>query len=197
MVKLKRGFKVSIHKYKNFINVLFLDIDEVLNCSNNKYTDDEHKHIYVNGKKHHDMYNPRLISHLNDLIERYNFKIVLCSTWRKLFDIYTMRELFIQIGIKGDLIDYTTKEFLDTGYKDRREWEGDTALPRDRGLQISKWLLEDKYNIANYLILDDGIDVIYGHEDNYYRPNGQYGFDYVAYLQLTEKFDNKFGVYKY
>lgn len=187
---------MSIHKIGNFINVLFLDIDEVLNCNNNKYTDAEHKYIYINGVKHHDMYNPRLIGHLNDLIERYDFKIVLISTWRKLFDIYTMREVFNQIGIKGDLIDYTTKEYLDTDYKDRRDWEGDVALPRDRALQVSKWLKEDKYNVKNYLILDDSCDVIYGHENNYYRPNGVYGFDYVSYLELIEKFDSKFGVYK-
>lgn len=186
---------MSIHKIGNFINVLFLDIDEVLNCNNNKFTDAEHKYIYINGVKHHDMYNPRLISHLNDLIKRYDFKIVLCSTWRKLFDIYTMREVFKQMGIEGDLIDYTTKEYLDLDYRERREWSND-ALPRDRALQITKWLDEDKYNVKNYLILDDGIDVIYGHEGHYHRPKGEYGFDYISYLMCIEKFDKMFGVYK-
>lgn len=187
---------MSIHKYDNFINVLFLDIDEVLNCNLNECTDAEHKSLIINGKVHHDKYNPRLIENLNKLIKRYDLKIVLCSTWRKLFDIYTMRDIFKnQMGIEGDLIDYTTKEFLDKDYRERREWSND-ALPRDRALQITKWLDEDKYNVKNYLILDDSIDVIYGHEDHYHRPKGEYGFDYISYLMCIEKFDKMFGVYK-
>lgn len=187
---------MSIHKIDNFINVLFLDIDEVLNCNLNERTDAEHVNLIVNGVNHHDKFNPRLIENLNKLIKRYDFKIVLCSTWRKLFDIYTMNDIFKnQMGIDGVIIDYTTKEYLDTDYRDRRDWEGDSALPRDRALQITKWLKEDKYNVKNYLILDDGIDVIYGHENNYHRPKGEYGFDYVSYLMCIEKFDKLFGVY--
>lgn len=188
---------MSIYKEFNQINVLFLDIDEVLNNNLNTKTDKEHKHVYINGVKHHDKFNPRLIENLNMLIERYDLKIVLSSTWRKLFDIYTMREMFANcMGIKGELIDYTTKKYLDTGYYDRREWEGDGALPRDRALQISEWLSEKKYNVKNYMILDDSIDVIYNHEGHYYRTKGEYGFDYISYLMCIEKFDLLFGVYK-
>lgn len=185
---------MSIYKDSNFINVLFLDIDEVLNCNNNDTTDAEHVHIIVRGMEHHDKYNPRLIHNLNLLCERYDFKIVLSSTWRKLFDIFTMRELFVTMGIKGELIDYTTKRYLDTDYRERIEWDT-SAKPRDRGLQISAWLNEDKYNVSNYLVLDDSTDASYGHEDNYHRTFGKYGFDYVSYLACIEKFDKLFGVY--
>ncbi len=187
---------MTIHKIDNFINVLFLDIDEVLKNNLNRRTDKEHINLIVKGKNHHDRFNPRLIDNLNLLIERYNFKIVLSSTWRKLFDIYTMNDIFKnQMGIKGEIIDYTTQKYLDTDYRERREWEGDNAVPRDRGLQISDWLWEDKYNVVNYLVLDDSIDAKYGHEDNYHQTDGRYGFDYVSYLMCIEKFDKKFGVY--
>ena len=189
---------MSIYKEYNKINVLFLDIDECLNNNLNEETDAEHKRIVVYGQEHWDSFNPRLIENINMLIERYNFKIVLSSTWRLLFDIYTMNDLFKNhMGIKGEIIDYTTKRRLDVDYKERLEWEGvDVCIPRERGLQITEWLNEGKYNVNQYLIIDDGIDVIYGHENNYHRPNGKYGFDYVSYLMCIEKFDKKFGVYK-
>ena len=76
--------KESIFSTTNPVNILFLDIDEVLNCNFDKEQDDLHKHVMFCGKKIHDRFHPLLVANMNKLIERYDLKIVLSSTWRKL-----------------------------------------------------------------------------------------------------------------
>ena len=73
-------------------------------------------------------------------------------------------------NIDCDIIDYTTRHRLDKGYKERFEDNPETAISHERGMQISEWLLEKKYTVNNYLVLDDSLDASYGHEKNYYRP---------------------------
>lgn len=184
---------MNIFHSTNPVNILFLDIDEVLNCNFNKEQDDLHKHVMFCGKITHDRFNPALVANMNRLIERYDLKIVLSSTWRKLFDMITMREILTdQFGLKGDLLDYTTRYHLDLGYKERLEWEGVSAIHHERGLQISQWLSERKYNVANYIVIDDGIDASYGHEFNFHQTFSTRGFDDASYEECIVKFDKIF-----
>lgn len=183
----------SVFRSVNLVNILFLDVDEVLNCNVNRKSDKQHKNVTFLGINTHDRFHPLLVENVNKLIKRYDLKIVVSSTWRKHFDIITLRDIFKnQLGIVGDVLDYTTQHTLDHEYRKRIEWEGDAALPRDRGLQITHWLLDKKYNVKDYIVLDDSLDASYGHEDKYHRTFGTRGFDQASYDECIAKFDNVF-----
>lgn len=96
-------------------NILFLDIDEVLTC-NREETDKDHINVIINDKKTGDLFNPNLCLYMNKLIDRYNFKIVVSSTWRINFSIDELKNIINnQMKISGEIIDVTTTEYLDTG----------------------------------------------------------------------------------
>lgn len=173
-------------------NILFLDIDEVLNC-NREETDKDHINVMINGKKTGDLFNPNLCFYMNKLIDRYNFKIVVSSTWRINFSIDELKYIINnQMKINGEIIDVTTCDYLDTDYKERLEWDPKNACARDRGLQITQWLDQNWQLVNKYLVIDDGLDASYGHEANYFRTAGEYGFDEYAYLRCINKFDKYF-----
>lgn len=183
----------TVFRMVNLVNILFLDIDEVLNCNLNRKSDKQHRNVTFLGMNTHDRFHPQLVENVNKLIKRYDLKIVLSSTWRKHFDIITMRDMFKnQLGIVGELLDYTTQHTLDHGYKERIEWEGSAALPRERGLQITHWINDHKYNIKDYIVLDDSLDASYGHENKYHRTFGTRGFDNASYQECIDKFDAVF-----
>ena len=75
-----------------------------------------------------------------------------------------------------EILDYTTKEYLDKEYKDRLEWTHG-AKSIDRGLQITKWLSEEKYDINFYVVIDDDLDAEFGHTENFFAVNSMTGFD--------------------
>lgn len=183
----------SVFRMVHLVNILFLDVDEVLNCNKDRKSDKQHRNVTFLGMNTYDRYNPLLVGNVNKLIKRYDLKIVLTSTWRKHFDIITLRDIFKnQLGIIGEVLDYTTSHTLDHGYKERIEWEGSNAKPRDRGLQITHWIKDHKYNINDYIVLDDSLDASYGHEEKYHRTFGTRGFDQASYDECIAKFDNVF-----
>ena len=112
------------------------------------------------------------------------------DTWRKLFDFITLTDILQnQMGLVGEVIDCTTTYYLDIDYRARYE-DDPTAMSRDRGLQITRWLKERKYNVSNYLVIDDSLDASYGHESNYHRTFGNRGFDLESYNECINKFDS-------
>ena len=176
----------SIFEKPNKINVLFLDLDGVINNT----TDDLYSFKFM-GYDTGDKFSIKLVHNLNTLIKHYDLKIVLSSSWRKLYDIISMREIFIQMGIEGELIDYTTKEYMDKTYYKDLEYDK-SRIPKDRGMQISHWLDERKYNIDKYLVIDDDIDAKFGHENNFIKTNVKVGFDDITLKETIEKFDPYF-----
>lgn len=171
------------YKHVNGINVLFLDIDGVLNNSN---LDDEHLHMEIDDE-HIGQFVPDFAHNIDKIVKEFDFKIVVSSTWRKDFTLPVMQSLIRNVFfIDCEVIDYTTKEYLDKDYYTRLEWDPKTS-PRDRGLQISKWLAEEKYTINQYVIIDDDSDAAYGHEKNFFKVNGYDGFN-DKNLTLFRKF---------
>ena len=167
----------------NPINVLFLDFDSVVNSTNE---DQINKHVIQLDKKHFDVYNDQLCKNIETLIKQFNFKVVISSSWRSTFDIISMRDIVNnQMGIDCEVIDYTTRRTLDVTYKERIEYDP-SAISRERGLQITDWLLEKKYTVKNYFILDDSLDAGYGHLNNYYRVDSKTGFDLNTLNQVSE-----------
>ena len=105
----------------NPINVLFLDFDGVIN--NTTQTEQDVLYVVQNKLKHFDTYQPSLCANLNTLIQQFNFKVVISSSWRKTFDLITLRDIVNnQMNISCEVLDCTTRRQLDTNYKERIEY---------------------------------------------------------------------------
>lgn len=156
----------------NKYNILFLDFDGIINCYD---IEQENDHLFIPNDTNY--YNPKLVDNIKSIIHEYDFKLVISSTWRKDYSIQKMNYLLNDLmKIDCVILDYTTKEYLDTDYKDRLEWtHGASSI--DRGLQISKWLDENKYDINYYIVIDDSLDAGFGHSDNFFRVNSNSGFN--------------------
>ncbi len=120
-------------------NVLFLDIDGVLN-SEDWFT------RTANGKG---MFDPKCVELLNYITDNSNTDIVLSSSWRMDENV---NNILYNHGITGNIIDKTSRLALEIDYL-------------CRGNEIQKWLLENEYN--NYVILDDDFDMLVSQLDNF------------------------------
>ena len=103
-------------------NILFLDFDGVINISINNYKE----------KK----FSKNCVNNVNRLCKKYNFKIVVISSWKE------------YVGYKEMLYDAGLSESIPVVGKTDR-------LESSRETEIMKYLL-DHPNIAKFLILDDG-----------------------------------------
>ena len=174
----------------NPINVLFLDFDGVVN--NTLQTEQHILYVVQNGLKHFDTYIPTLCKNIELLIKQFDFKVVISSSWRKTFDLITLRDIVNnQMNISCEALDCITNRQIDSNYKERIEYDP-SAISRERGLQITDWLLEKKYTVKNYFILDDSLDAGYGHSNNYYRVDSKTGFDLDALTFVSEIINTSF-----
>lgn len=153
-------------------NILFLDFDGVINNSD---LNQENDHLLI--PDDFNQYNPILVKNIKTIIHEYNFKLVISSTWRKDYSIQKMNYILNDLlNLDCEILDYTTKEYLDKEYKYRLEWTHG-AKSIDRGLQITKWLSEEKYDINFYVVIDDDLDAEFGHTENFFAVNSMTGFD--------------------
>lgn len=109
------------------MNVLFLDIDGVLNSQ--PYNIENEKMLGRRLKREEEI-NPECINILRDIVKELDLKIVIASSWgtNELEGIFSKYDLTILDRIKGN-----------GGY---------------RGTYIKEWLSEHN-NIDNFVILDD------------------------------------------
>lgn len=137
--------------------IIFLDFDGVL--TNNEYA----ARLYEEGKPTSDQYgelfDPKAVEHLNQIIDETDAKIVVSSSWRYI-GLAKLQELWQERGLHGQVIDITSLhavdefilenglEWLENGY------EGN-ELSSPRSMEIEHWLRFRKGQIANYVILDD------------------------------------------
>ena len=153
------------------MNVIFLDIDGVLNSElyykSNRYIkpDKEYaktKNAFVIYKSEFD---PLAIEFLNKLIEETDSNVVITSTWRNK-GLENLQKLFESVGFKYKLFDMTPY-----GCKD--------CL---RGNEIIQWiknnkklLAQDYYDFNSYVILDDDSDMLYWQRNNFILIDGYVG----------------------
>jgi len=128
-------YKITIKGAKEQ-KYLFLDIDGVMNSFNDynvtgeEFLDKINDISFVISKKQIDL--------LNQIIEKYNPKIVLSSYWRTRYPIEKINKIFKENGSKCAVIAKTDEK----GEEHKDRWE-----------QIKRFI--DKNNIENYIILDD------------------------------------------
>ena len=120
---------------KNYKNIVFLDIDGVVN----DFPNHKDKTIKDIKSQFEDFIFEEKIKLLNKLIDEVNVVFILSSYWRKHFTVKEINKLFKDCGFKGEFIDKTSNHGVEHD---------------DRWKQIKKCI--DKYNPDNYVILDNG-----------------------------------------
>ena len=153
--------------------IVFLDIDGILNCQSAyergvcKYTQWEDKSL-----GHYQTFDPVAKGFLNKLIKQTNADIVISSTWRH-NGINHMKNVWKNENMEGNIIGITPDFRGDVaGYTIPRGCEIDAWL-RAEGFSHINWSIDiqkewmKKSNIANYIIIDDDSDMLYGQRNHF------------------------------
>lgn len=151
--------------------LLFLDIDGVLN-SVNYYMTRVRGEVPTSVFEYHSTdLDPTAVDLLKNFVLEYNIDIVLSSTWRKLFAISEIKDLFTLAGWEGiPIIDFTP------------------VLHTIRGEEIQKWynMFESEYD--EYVIIDDDADFLPSQlEYNFVHVSGTTGLLPKHIEQMKEK----------
>jgi hypothetical protein len=127
--------------------VLFLDIDGVLNSSEFLTHQFSNSINYPESTKEDfalQQLDEVAIRRLNLLFRIYpDLKIVISSTWRKLYPLHTIQELLESKGLQKNIIIDKTKGHLSVGI---------------RGYEIKEWL-DAHPEVSRFVILDDDVDM--------------------------------------
>ena len=149
----------------NKVNLIFIDIDGVLNS--------EHFYEYTDNYTW-DMFDPASVHLLNKLIEETNSMLVLSSDWRKTYGVYEVKKIFKQNKIKGIIVGCTP-----------------TILNPNRGLEIQLYLKHlSKKNEINYVILDDDpnlkISIQNEQIEHFVQINPEFGLCFKDYEKASK-----------
>ncbi len=107
------------------MNLLFLDIDGVLNSDDSPVNE---QFLYS--------FSPDCVKVLNRILQKYQLKIVLSSSWRMVFDTEKQNRIFKENGV----VQMPYGQTPDLGYSNRAK-------------EIKAYLKNRK--VENFLILDD------------------------------------------
>lgn len=139
------------------MNVLFLDIDGVLNSIDDlnsrsvlwMYSGKEKKSRDEYGQ----LFDERCLRWLECIVIKTDCKIVVSSTWRR-SGIDYIKNMWKHRNLPGEVIDITPQfasNYIVEKYKSGNE-------KADRGYEIEEWLESNK--VDNYCILDDDSDML-------------------------------------
>jgi hypothetical protein len=146
------------------MNIIFLDIDGVLNCQD-YYTSDRFDR--ENSTYPLSEIDPFRIELLNYIIENTGAKVVISSAWRHNRTIDEMRNIMNECGFKGEIIDFTPSSSCGMCL---------------RGNEIHKWIQDNdnmlgkKYHqFRSYVIIDDDSDMLYWQKENFFHCDSHSG----------------------
>lgn len=150
--KHKLGSKAEWKRVRNEakMNIVFLDIDGVLNSLNFLNFWEQKMQAEQTPYRFEDQIDPKGVRHLNDLLSAMSATCVLSSSWRRLVDLPEMMRILRKRGFQHDIIGATP----DLSHKDRGE------RPLWRGDEIHAWLKDHPRNVRSFVILDDNKDMI-------------------------------------
>jgi hypothetical protein len=155
------------------MKVIFLDIDGVLNSTTDfmekDYVED---HPYNHGAE---VISPGKLALLEEILKQTDAKIVVSSTWRELFSIKELYDMFVERGFT----------FPRTVFVGRTESSG-FSLSGDRELygrthRISEWL-EKRDDIEAYVIIDDMEQHLFNeeHHEHFVQTDFHNGLNYYS-----------------
>jgi hypothetical protein len=142
------------------MNVIFLDIDGVLNSEYYNHTELVNRkkrgyggffQIGEEATKDNVIWDPQCVRTLAYIVVRTDAKIVISSTWREHHPLHRFHEMFALYGVEFDLIGMTQ---IAAG-----RWEpySDNYAQDFRGDEVNAWIAEKAFD-GNHVILDDGAD---------------------------------------
>lgn len=146
---------------EKYMNIVFLDIDGVLN---NQQEDTNYYEGYTG--KH--LYSPSRVKILNKFLSEVDAKVVVTSVWRLGETLESMQMILADIGCTAEVIGMTPH--LSNGYV-------------FRGNEIYKWIKDNAgllgvkyyYDFKSYVIFDDDSDMLYWQKDNFVHVDGEIG----------------------
>ena len=166
------------------MNILFLDVDGVLN-SERSFLAGNHRIKQYEIENPDDPYwqkitmctiDPVAVEIVNRICDKCNVSIVISSTHRKHFPdtdnkLILMKNYFEALGIKREYV---------VGWTE--------SLNAIRGIEIKEWL--DRHeNVMNYVILDDSSDMMPEQMPFFVRCDGLVGVSSGNYFQMMKLFN--------
>ncbi len=144
------------------MNIIFLDIDGVLNCQL-FYTEQQKK-----GETYMDNHICKTrIEWLNVLCKEIDAKVVISSTWRMGRTIKELKKIFLEVGATFDVID-STPVLRHKGCV--------------RGNEIAQWIndgnsfINCEYHLFHsYVIIDDDSDMLLQQRDHFFQTDSYSG----------------------
>lgn len=125
-------------------NIIFLDIDGVLNAEDDFGPDKENPHIGHN--RGISIAKARL---LKQIVDKMESRIVLVSTWKRRYVKYLNNH-------EDEVGEYLSSVFKDVGlsiFDTTIRYDFDDS--KSRGLEISLWLIDHKEEVSNWILIDD------------------------------------------
>lgn len=175
---------------KNYINVLFLDFDGVINTQQ-FYKDKLHKdtilskdnyYIDICSPSYNRVSNTQAVTLIDMLCHKFDLKIVVTSTWRIHGD---QAETLYNSGLSRDI------EVL--GQTDRLGSRDKEILSYIDSCNTYNRFMHTGPYIKNFLVLDDDIGDMVLVKDHLIQTNVYDGFTFSKYLEaceLIERWDN-------
>jgi hypothetical protein len=130
------------------VKIIFLDIDGVLNVAPKEWD------------KYGAVFHPSLVSNLKSIIDSTGAKIVISSSWRT-DGLDKMQSMWCGRNLPGEVIDVTPDLSRIDKFGSLEYY-----VSVERGYEIEKWLAKHP-EVTNYVIIDDGKDMLPNQMDNY------------------------------
>jgi hypothetical protein len=154
------------------MNVIFLDIDETMNCISNTIRCRQLKiasHSFAG-------FNPVAVGLLRELVKLTDASIVLSSTWRLHYES--------EDDCIAEFIVMMAKYY---GWEDFPIVGVTNALPGCRGDEIQQWI--EMHYCTQYVIIDDSSDMLESQQYNFVRIDYRNGFAFDNFIECLEIFD--------
>jgi hypothetical protein len=147
------------------VKVVFLDIDGVLNSK--EYVlklEARHKALGHDREactcfKLYQQIDPAAVARVNRLVAATGAKIVISSSWRKLFDPPELHRMLSEHGLIADIIGETPDAYDESLRPDLKLEYGLEGSRIFRGHEIDYWLRYTGKDVDRFVIFDDDSDM--------------------------------------
>lgn len=147
------------------MNVLFLDIDGVLN-----------KEWWIRGKPTDNygvLFDPKCVANLEKIIARTSADIVISSSWKMFMGLSGLQAMWKERGLPGKVIDVTPDVMCDKLLIDQEFNNGDILY--NKGCEIKGWLSKYGDDVSHYAIIDDMDDILPEQKSHYIQTDPSVG----------------------
>lgn len=158
------------------MNIIFLDIDGVLNCQMFYTEQQKSGATYIENNFCKDR-----IIWLNELCKEMDIKVVISSSWRIGRTVKELKEIFIEAGATFDVID-TTPHLRHEGCV--------------RGNEIYQWIQKGEsftgcagHEFNTYVIIDDDSDMLLWQREHFFQTDNYSGLTPTTCYKIKRFFE--------